>query len=156
MSDEKITVDSTGRVDVPQGATGDVLKVVGHLTKWKTYAIYALLAVVVAEGAYIVWQRGNVAEAKLEVANKDKELQQVILERDLAKMNEKSCRINLDDQNGKITDAGKRYDRLQAEMVELARKIANGDFYDKADDVRNQTTPKSCQEALDFMNRNFP
>ncbi len=143
--------------ETPQAAMAtNIISVAGKLSNWKQYVIYALLVVVAIEGGYIVWQRGNFAEAKLEVANKDKQLNQVILERDLAKMNEKSCRVNLDDQNGKITDAGKRYDRLQSEMVDLAKKIANGNYYNPADNVRNQPTPKTCQDALDFMNRNFP
>lgn len=148
--------DDIVKPEVPQGAVSDILVVAKRLTRWKTYVIYLLLATVAVEAGVIVWQRGNVAKAELAVASKDKELTRVKLERDLANTNEKSCRVNLDDQNGKIADAGKRYDRLQREMVELAKKIAEMDAYKPADDVRKQPTPKSCQEALDFMNRNFP
>lgn len=142
---------------VPQGATaGDIIKVAGKLSNWKTYVIYALLAVIVVEGVVIIWQRGNVATAELAVANKDKELATVILARDTAQGNDKTCRLNLADQNTKVGDAGKRYTVLQAEMDALELRIARGDFYKPADKVRNQPTPKSCDEALDFMNRNIP
>ena len=144
-------------VDTPQGVkVSDVVDVAVKLSKWKTYALYALLAVVAIQGGVIIWQRGNVAKAELAVANKDKEMVSIILERDVARGNDKTCRLNLADQSAKITEAGKRYTVLQGEMAELERRIANGDFYKPADNVRNQATPKSCAEALDFMNRNFP
>lgn len=141
--------------EIQQGIdASDLVKVAGKLSNWKTYVIYALLAVAAIESGIIIWQRANVAEAKLEVSKKDNELQRIMIERDIAKANEKSCRVNLDDQNLRVTEAGKRYEVLQKEFAKLAETIAKGDFYKPADDLRKQPVPKTCQEALDFMNRN--
>lgn len=141
----------------PQGASaGDIVKVATKLSNWKNYVIYALLAVMVVEGVVILWQRGTVAEAKLDVQKKEKEVAALKVERDIAKSNESSCRINLDKQNTDIADAGKRYNDLQKEFDQLQRDIDSGKYYKNADDVKKQPVPKTCQETLDFFNRNYP
>lgn len=140
----------------PQAAVADVIKTVGHITKWKDYLIYVLIALMVLEGGVIVWQRGSVAKAEKAVVEKDRQLDAMKVARDLAIGNEQTCRLNIADQNAKIADASKRYTELQGEMVELAKKIAKGDYYKPADNVRNQEIPKTCEETLDFMNRNLP
>lgn len=152
MSDENNKVEHE-----PQGSALDIVApILKTVTPWRTYVIYALIGLAVIEGGIILWQRGTVAAAKLEVAHKDAEVNRITLERDIANTNEKSCRVNLDDQNRKISDAGKRYDNIQKEMKELSERLKDMDVYKPADDVRKQPTPTTCQEALDFMNRNFP
>ena len=149
-------LDDGPKKEEPQAATaGDILKVAGKLSNWKTYVIYALLALVVVEGVVIIWQRGTVAKSAVLVAKADAKVTRITTERDIALSNEKSCRVNLADQNEKVGDAGKRYDRLKGEMDDLAKRIKDGEFYKPAEDVRKQPTPKSCDEALDFLNRNF-
>lgn len=135
---------------------GGVLSVVGAVSNWKTYVIYALLGLVAIEGIYIIWQRGNVAAAELVARNSEEKVKDMKLARDLAQANEATCRVNFEDQNRKIEEAGKRYNKLQSEMLDLATDIANGKYYKPANDVRNQITPKTCIETLDFLKRNFP
>lgn len=142
--------------ETPQGAieAKDVINVATKLSKWKNYVLYAAVAIILIEGGVILWQRGTVANAETELAKNQTEMQRLRIERDLAKSNENTCKLNLDSQNKQIDKQGKDYAKLQADMKALEKKIADGDFYDKADDVRNQQTPKTCEEALDFMNRN--
>lgn len=135
---------------------GGVLNVVSKISNWQTYVIYALLIAVALMGFGFVWERGEVAKAQLDVAHKQAEVTQLKTERDIAKANESSCRVNLAQQNTDITNAGKRYDQLKSEFDKLQKDIDSGKYYKSADDVKKQPVPKTCQETLDFFNRNFP
>jgi len=135
---------------------GGVLSVVGAVSNWKTYVIYALLGLVALEGVCIIWQRGNVAAAELVASESEGKLKDMTIARDLAQANEASCRVNFADQNNKIAEANKLYNKLQQEMLDLATDIANGKYYKPADDVRKQPAPKTCTDTLDFLKRNFP
>lgn len=141
----------------PQGVdVGDVVKIAGKVSNWKTYALYFLLAVTVVQSMAIIWQRGTVAKAKLDVEKLDKKLQRAYLERDIAKENDASCRVNLTDQNEKIEKAGEEYEKLKSDFDKLKDDIKKGKYYREADNIRNKPTPKTCSEALDFLNSAFP
>lgn len=129
----------------PEGIS--VGSIVGKAVNWQQYVIYVLLIVCAAQGGWILWQRGSNAKQTTEI-------QHLKIERDTAKTNEAATKVALDEQNKQIADAGKNYNDLQKKFDDLAKKIKNGDYYKPADNARNQPTPKSCQEALDFMNRN--
>ena len=143
--------------NAPEGISGgDVIKVAAKLSKWKTYLIYLLLGLIAAEGVGLLWLRGSLATAKEAVVRKEKDMDRIKTERDIAKTNEQSCRANLDKQNTDIGEAGKRYKKLQDEMDKLKADIDSGKYYQPAEEVKKQPVPKTCQETLDFFNRNFP
>lgn len=145
----------------PQGAidAGDVITAATKLTKWKTYVLYAALAVILVQTGVILWQRGSVAKAETALAQNQTEMLQLKTERDIAKTNENSCKLALDTQSGKVGDAGKEYDKLQRDFNAYKKEIEDGfksgKYYKKADDIRNQPTPKDCDGLLDFFNKNI-
>lgn len=136
----------------------DIAKAVVRLSKWKNYVIYLLLLVAIVLAGLLLWQRGNLAYAKTELAQAETVTQRLQTERDLAMTNETSCRTNLQNQNDQIEGQGELYNKMVDGMGELGKKIdksiAEGAAYRKSTNVRNQTTPKTCAEVLDFLNRN--
>ncbi len=127
--------------------------VVGKLSNWKTYVIYALLATVALQTVWILWQRGNVSKQETEIV-------ELKIARDVAKGNEDRCRLAFDDQSKRIVDAGAEFEQSQKKVNDLNKwireNIANGTIHSKSDGIRNQNTPENCQEALEFMQRNIP
>lgn len=141
----------------PQGIdASDIAKVVVKASNWKTYVIYALLVVIAVESVGLLWQRGTVKGYEVKIAKHDSEILRFQTERDIAKANEKSCRVNLDDQNKKLTELGNRFKNMQNSFSDIESRIKSGEFTRNADNVRKQPTPKTCQEAVDFINRNLP
>jgi hypothetical protein len=142
----------------PEALNLNVSGVVGALSNWKTYVIYLLLAVSLGEGVVILWQRGTNSHAKTELVKKDREIDMLKVARDLANANLATCQLNVEDQNRRIAAFGDDYKNLNKQFNDLdtfiRTGIKNGTFYRKADEVRNQVTPKSCDETLDFLNRN--
>ena len=138
---------------------GDVveksLDVSTKLAKWKNYVIYALLAVVAAEGVGLLWQRGTVEATKTQLVEAQAKLDKVNTALALSKANEQSCKLASDRQNKAIADAGERFNELKERFYKLEEDIKNGKFYKEADDIKRQPTPKTCEEALDFITRNL-
>lgn len=141
----------------PQGAieAADALQIAKNLLKWKNYIIYALVIVALVEGGIMLWQRGTVQEGKAELAKQQTVLHEVKVVRDLALANLKECMSKGSKQNKSVKDASDKYKRVRTDFDNLQDRIDRGDFYKPADDIRNQLTPKTCKEALDFMNRNL-
>lgn len=137
------------------GAVGVSVKLMKAAINWRKYIMYGLLAVVLVQSVALVVQRNTVLSERVTVANQNTQITTLKLERDTAKANESNCRLNLTDQNRKIDEVGKEFERHKAEMKELEAKIARGDFYREAEEVRKQPTPTSCAEALEFMRSNI-
>lgn len=145
MTDENIS----GGIDA-----GDILKTAKHLTRWKTYVIYLLVASLSVSVVANLWQRGTNSGLETKLAEKDAELQAAKTRQQMAEANERSCKASIATSNEIVARENKRFIALQKEMAELQRKIDSGEFYKDADDARKQPTPKDCQETLDFFNRN--
>ena len=143
----------------PQGIDlADLAKAVSKLSNWKNYTIYALIIVSLILGGIALWQRGTVAHSKTQLAKTETTMQRLEIERDVALANAAACRGNLESQNRQIEDQGRKYKDLTEEMSDLgnqiAKSIADGKAYRNSQNIRNQTTPQTCDEALEFMNRN--
>lgn len=131
-----------------------VINVIGKLSNWKNYVIYALLALSIGEGVWILVQRTDVAKAHTAVTKAKADRDMAIVARDIAKGNEAKCKISYNQVVFDVNAANAKYNQLSHDFEVLNKAIKDGKFFKPADDVRKQATPKSCQEALEFMNRN--
>lgn len=143
----------------PQGIDlADLAKAVSRLSNWKTYTIYALIVISLILGGIALWQRGTVAHAETQLAKTETTMQRLEIERDVALANAAACRGNLESQNKQIEEQGEKFKDLSEEMGDLgkqiAKSIAEGKAYRNSQNVRDQATPQTCEEALEFMNRN--
>lgn len=166
MTKPKLTPTPTPTVTVselgPQAAynisVADIASAVVKLSNWKTYVIYGLIGLSVVLGGVALWQRGTIANNKVALVEKKAEIETLKVERDLAKANETACRTSVENQNKRITEQGEQYRKLSDDMAELgegiARSIAEGKAYRKSQSTREQATPKTCEETLDFLNKN--
>lgn len=144
-------------VETPQGLdVSDAAKLVSKASNWQTYLIYLLLICILIEGIAILWQRGTVNAYKLKLAKYDNEITLLKTARDLAQSNEAACRVNFDVQNKKIIQLGKDLADANTSFDDLRNRILKGEFNKAADAVKNQPTPKTCQDAVEFINRNLP
>lgn len=134
----------------------NLVQVIDKVSNWKTYVIYALLALAVVEGLGLLWQRGTVAETKAFMAKQELVMKDLKISRDIARSNADSCQLKMDQQNQSIEDAAKKLKKIEDDLAQLQSRINRGDFYKPAVDVKKQPTPKTCKEALDFINRNIP
>lgn len=145
----------------PQGVSLNdinIPQIVSRLSNWKNYVIYTLLVVILVLVGVVIWQRGSLAKAETTIAKNTTVQQHLIIERDLAKSDLKTCGMKVAEQNVQITKAGDDYAQVKKDWSKLDKFISdgirNGTIFKSADEVRRQKTPKSCNEALDFMNRN--
>jgi Holliday junction resolvase RusA-like endonuclease len=155
MSDVKVS--SYGAV-----SSKDLSVVVDNLKRilqWKNYVIYGLVFMVLGLGIAFLWQRGTVADAKVAVEKANSEIALLEIARDIALANEKACKDAVASQNKAITEAGAQYDADKKKIDNLTKfimdNIRNGKMYKDANDARNQTAPKTCEESLEFMVRNL-
>jgi septal ring factor EnvC (AmiA/AmiB activator) len=128
----------------------------GTVLNWRTYVIYVLLAISLLEGLGLIWQRGTVAETKAMMAKQELTMKDLKISRDIARSNADSCQLKMDQQNKSIADSDAKLKKIEYDLNQLQQRINHGDFYKPVLDVKKQPTPKTCKDALDFINRNIP
>lgn len=79
----------------------------------------------------------------------------VILEEDAAtlKLNNKTLSDTINDRNEEIDKWSELTDKLEAQMVQLEKDIADirTETDQEVDDILNQPTPQTCEKAIDYL-----
>lgn len=132
-----------------------VIEVAKKISNWKTYVIYLLLALTVILGVICLWQRGSIANLKVDVTKMQGELDKAIIDRDLARNDLEVANGKIKNQNEAVSIANQKLTQMQKEMKYLQDKIDVLEEYREVERIKRQPTPQTCEEVLDFINKNI-